>query len=435
MNDRPRVVIVGAGFGGLRAAAALKNAPVDVVLIDRFNYHTFQPLLYQVATSALEPGEIASTVRGIFHHQKNFAFELGNVVGVDWEQKALLLEDEPPVPFNYLILAAGASTNYFGIDGAEQYSFPMKTVDEANALRNHIITVFEEVSADPELIDEGWLNFVVVGGGPTGVEMAGALSELFDMVLRKDYPRLDMNRAHVVLLEASDKVLAPFAPNLRSYTLDELRKRHVDVRLGEAVTKVTEDTVYLKSGGEIRTRTVVWGAGIRGVPMANGLGVEVGRGGRVVVNDDLSLPGHPEAFVIGDLAASKGPDGNIYPQLARVAIDGGKHAARMILRHMQGLPGEPFIYKDPGTMATIGRNAAVAQLPGDIKLKGFLAWSAWVWLHLWFLVGFRNRVGVFVSWVWNYFTYDRGVRMIMPTPRRRRHQFQAAAKESEEIAA
>ncbi|MFN8500026.1 MAG: NAD(P)/FAD-dependent oxidoreductase [Anaerolineae bacterium] len=435
MKAKPRVVIVGAGFGGIKAAEALKKAPVEVVLVDRFNYHTFQPLLYQVATAALEPGEIASTVRGIFHKQKNFSFEMGNVVGVDWENKALLLEDEPPAPFDYLILAAGASTNYFGIDGAEQYSFPMKTVDEANALRNHIITVFEEVSACPELIDEGWLNFVVVGGGPTGVEMAGALSELFHMVLRKDYPRLDVTQARVILLEASDKVLAPFAPNLRSYTLDELHKRHVDVRLGEAVTRVAEDAVYLKSGEAISTRTVVWGAGIRGVPLANALGVEVGRGGRVVVNDDLSLPAHPEVFVIGDLAASKGPDGAIYPQLARVAMDGGVHAARQILRRMQGLPGEPFIYKDPGTMATIGRNAAVAQLPGGVKLKGFLAWSAWVWLHLWFLVGFRNRAGVFVSWVWNYFTYDRGVRMIMPTPRRRRQQFQAEAKASEQIAA
>ena len=435
MQAKPRVVIVGAGFGGLKAAEALKNAPVDVTLIDRFNYHTFQPLLYQVATAALEPAEIASTVRGIFHNQKNFSFELGNVVGVDWENKALLIEDEPPVYFDYLILAAGASTNYFGIDGAEKYSFPMKTVDEANALRNHIISVFEEVSADPGLIDEGWLNFVVVGGGPTGVEMAGALSELFHMVLRKDYPHLDINRAQFILLEAAEHVLAPFAPDLRSYSLDELRKRHVDVRLGEAVIRVTEDHVTLKSGDAIPTHTVIWGAGVRGVPLANALGVEVGRGGRIVTNDDLSLPGRPEVFVIGDLAATKGPDGVLYPQLARVAIEGGAHAARMIRRRLEGQPGEPFIYKDPGTMATIGRNAAVAQLPGSIKLKGFLAWAAWVFLHLWFLVGFRNRVGVFVNWVWNYFTYDRGVRMIMPTPRRRRQQFQAEAKASEKIAA
>ncbi len=269
------------------------------------------------------------------------------------------------------------------------------------------------------LIDRGWLNFVVVGGGPTGVEMAGALMELFHMVLRKDFTRVDVSRARVVLLEATDKLLGSFHESLRRNTVETLRRSGVEVKLGEAVVQVTPETVRLKSGEVIPTRTVVWGAGVRANALVNALGVELGRGGRIVVGDDLSIPDHPECFAIGDVAASRFADGSLHPQLAQVALQGAKHAAEQIRRRMSGEPGTPFVYRDPGTMATIGRNAAVAQLPNGLKMTGWLAWLAWLFLHLLYLVGFRNRLSVLVDWFWNYFTYDRGVRLILPFERRK----------------
>jgi NADH dehydrogenase len=300
------------------------------------------------------------------------------------------------------VFAAGATTNDFGVPGVRELAFPLKKLDDALALRIHIIKVFEEVDANPSLIEKGALNFVVVGGGPTGVEMAGALQELISMVLHKDYPKLDTARARVILIESGGEVLSVFDAGLRGYALGALQKLGVDVRFNEAVVKVTDSEVQFKSGNAIPTRTVVWGAGIKANPLAQTLGVPLGRGGRVVVNDDLSIPGHANAFVIGDMAAGKDTQGGIYPQLATSAIRSGKHVARQIERKVRGEATQPFAYADPGFMATIGRNAAVAQFPNGAKFRGRLAWFMWVGLHLLQLIGLRNRMQVFINWVWNY---------------------------------
>lgn len=424
MNGKPNVVIIGAGFGGMRAATSLKDAPVDVILVDQHNYHTFQPLLYQVATAALDPEEIAHTIRGIFHHQENFHFRLGKVVGVDWEQQQVQLAEGEPISFNYLILAAGVTTNYFGIPGVEENSFALKSLQDALTLRSHVMRQFEMADAHPTLVEDGVLNFVVVGGGPTGVEMAGALLELFDMVLRKDFQQLEVERARVILVEATDKVLAPFHPSLRENALKTLEKRGVEVMLNEAVVKATPEQVILKSGKVIPTRTLVWAAGVRSNKLADTLGLEQTRGGRIVVNGDLSVPGNPHVFVVGDMAASKDEKRELLPQLAQVALQGASHVVKTIKKRVAGDTSEqpPFRYVNLGTMATIGRNAAVTEFPFKMgpRFTGFLAWLMWLFLHLMYLVGFRNRLNVFVNWAWNYFTYDRSARLILEEERQPR---------------
>ena len=322
-SRKPQVVIIGAGFGGLKAARALKNAPVDVLLVDARNHHTFQPLLYQVATAALDPEEIAHSVRGIFHGQRNVRFRMARVTGVDWAAKQVATESGDAIPFDYLVLAAGAVTNDFGVPGVRDHAFGLKSLDEAVALRGHIMRQFELADANPALIDSGALTFVVVGGGPTGVEMAGALAELFEHVLARDFPRIDRARARVILLEAGERLLLPFHPSLSANTLNVLRARGVDVRFAQAVVEAGADGVRLKSGEFIQSRTVVWGAGVKASPLAAMLGAEQTRGGRLVVNGDLSLPAHPEAFVIGDMAAGKDAGGALYPQLAQAAMQSG----------------------------------------------------------------------------------------------------------------
>jgi NADH dehydrogenase len=411
-TSRPKVVIVGAGFGGLRTAHRLSKLPVDVTLVDARNYHTFQPLLYQVATAALDTEAIAHTVRGMFQHERNVAFRMAEAQGVDWEGKRLIVDCCEPIPFDYIVFAAGTVTNDFGIEGVAQNAFGLKSIEEAVALRSHIMCQFELADADPALIEQGALTFVIVGGGPTGVEMAGAMVEWIDRVLRKDFPRLDVSRSKVILLEALDKLLAPFDPTLQKHALNVLTRRGVDVRLNTAVTQVTPDAVHLKSGEIIPTCTVIWGAGVKAHPIAGKLGVEQSRGGRIVVNPDLSIPSKPFAFVIGDLAMGKNPDGTPHPQLAQAALQGGAHVATQIARLMRDEPAEPMVYKDPGFMATIGRSAGVAQFPNGWKFKGFIGWFMWLFLHLVFLVGFRNRAVVFITWMYSYFTYDRSARLI-----------------------
>lgn len=417
MNGKPNVVIIGAGFGGMRAATSLKNAPVTVTLIDQYNYHTFQPLLYQVATAALDPDEIAHTIRGIFHEQENFNFRLGKVTGVEWEEQQVLMADESTIPFDYLIIAAGAATNYFSIPGVEAHSLPLKTVPDALRMRSHVMRQFEEADANPALIDKGILNFVVVGGGATGVEMAGSLIELFDMVLRKDFQHLDVSRARVILVEALDKLLPPFHPSLRTNALETLRKRGVEVMLNEAVAEATADEVKMKGGLVIPTRTLIWAAGIRAHPLADVLGLEQSKQGRIVVNPDLSIPGKPNVFAVGDIAANLDEKGQLQPQLAQVALQGASHVVKVIKQRLVGNTSTPapFRYRNLGTMATIGRNAAVTEFPTRFgpRFTGFLAWLSWVFLHLMYLVGFRNRVNVLINWVWNYITYDRSARLIL----------------------
>ena len=433
--SRPRVVVVGAGFGGLEAARALHRAPVDVLLVDRNNYHTFQPLLYQVATAGLEPEEIAHAVRAIYHEQANFHFRLGEVRAVDWERRRVALADGGELEYEFLILAAGASTNDFGIPGVREHGFALKSLTDAVRLRAHVLEEFERASHDPDAIRRGALCFVIVGGGPTGVETAGALVELFDKVLRKDYPSLDMKSARVVLIEREPRLLGTFHPSSQAYALAVIEKRGVEVLLGSAVESVTADSVALAGGRTIASRTLIWAAGVRASRLADRLGLEQGRAGRIAVQPDLSVKERPEVFVIGDMAASTDEKNELHPQLAPVAIQGARHAARMIRRRLAGLPSEPFVYRDHGTMATLGRNAAVAELPGGIRTRGWIAWWMWLGLHLVQLIGFRNRAIVLMNWAWNYFTYERGARLILDDAAERARRAQGSERRTDDARA
>ncbi len=413
MAGVPKVVVIGAGFGGLEVARHLKGAPVELTLVDQHNFHTFQPLLYQVATAGLNAADVAHAVRGLFHKQSNVRFRQGRVTGVDWDARTVSVAGQPDLPFDHLVLAGGATVTYFGTPGAEEHGFPLYTLSDATRLRNHVVRRFEATDTDPTELDRGALTFVVVGGGPTGVETAGALAELFDMVFRKDYPGLDVSRARVVLVEMQDHLLHPFKAPSRRHALFTLRSRGVDVRLGAQVASIEADTVTFANGTVLPCQTLIWAAGVHANPLAATIGVAQDRGGRVVVDPDLRIAGHPGAWAVGDIAAARDRHGELLPQLAPVAMQSGRHVARQIRRALDARPTTPFRYRDKGTMATIGRRAAVAELPGGIRLRGGLAWLAWLGLHLVFLVGKRNRASVLLNWAWNYFTWDRGPRLIL----------------------
>ena len=409
----PKVVVVGAGFGGIEVARHLKGVPVEVTLIDRNNFHTFQPLLYQVATAGLNAADVAHVVRGLFHGQRNLRFRQGTVVGVDWDARVVHLEGQPDLPFDHLVLAGGATVTHFGTPGAAEHAFPLYTLEDAVGLRNHILERFEAADADPTELDRGGLTFVVVGGGPTGVETAGALAELFAMVFRKDYPHLDVSRARVVLVEMQDHLLGPFTAPSRRHALDTLQARGVDVRLGVKVASVAADSVTFVDGEVLPCQTLIWAAGVQAGPLADAADVPQGPGGRITVAADLSIRTRPGGWAIGDIAAAHDKRGFPLPQLSPVAMQSGRHVARQIARVLDGKPTAPFRYWDKGTMATIGRRAAVAELPLGIRLRGGLAWLAWLGLHLVFLVGKRNRLSVLLNWAWNYLTWDRGPRLIL----------------------
>jgi NADH dehydrogenase len=414
----PKVVVVGAGFGGIEVARHLADRPVDLTLVDRNNFHTFQPLLYQVATAGLNAADVAHVVRGLFQGQRNLRFRQATVSGVDWSARQVLLEGQPPLPFDHLVLAGGAAVTHFGIPGAAEHGFALYTLPDAVRLRNHVIERFEAAatraaSGGGTGGDDGGLTFVVVGGGPTGVETAGALAELFAMVFRKDYPELDVSRARIVLVEVQDHLLGPFSPRSRKHALDTLRSRGVDVLLGTGVAEVTAESVRLEDGQVLPCQTLVWAAGVKANPLAEALGLEQGRAGRIVVGPDLRVAAHENVWAIGDIAAATDSKGELLPQLAPVAMQAGRHVARQITRLAEGRSTEAFKYTDKGTMATIGRRAAVAELPGGIKLKGAPAWLAWLGLHLVFLVGKRNRASVLLNWAWNYLTWDRGPRLLL----------------------
>lgn len=413
MGDRPHVVIIGGGFGGLAAAKRLEREAVDVTLIDQHNYHTFQPLLYQVATAGLNAADVGYAVRGLFRRQHRVFFRKGLVIGVDWDAKQVLLKYEDPIDFDYLIIAAGSTTNYFGIPGAAEFAFPLYGLEDAIRLRNHILSLFEAAEAVPELIEDGILNFVVVGGGPTGVEVAGALAELVDKVLADDFHDLDVFRSRIILIEQGEVLLAPFSEKSQRFAKRTLQERGVDVRLGTAVNALTAEQATLADGSVVRTRTLIWAAGVRAGNLAEHVDATQGRGGRITVHRDLSIPGHPYAFAVGDVADADDGKGGRLPQLAQPAIQGGKHAAAQILHTIAKRPRTDFRYHDKGTMATIGRRAAVAELPNGMKLTGPIAWLAWLGLHLVYLLGVRNRVSVVVNWAWNYLTWDRGPRLIL----------------------
>jgi NADH dehydrogenase len=411
---RPHVVIVGSGFGGLNAATHLAPAPVDITVVDRDNYHGFWPLLYQVATAGLGADDIAHPIRSIYSRFPNINVRLGTVTGIDLDARLVEVDDEPVLHYDYLVLAAGSSTSDFGVAGVEDHAFPLKTLPDAVRLRNHILTTFEQAdAAGPGAGDRGELTIVLVGGGPTGVEMAGALSELISHNLAADFHHLDVTRARVVLVEMTDHLLTGFSAASQEAALHTLEARGIEVRLQTTLAKVTPEGVAFEDGTSLAAQTVVWTAGVKANPLAAAVPCETGRGGTIRVTRELSLPDHPEVFVIGDIAGAVGRDGEPLPQLAQVAIQAGRHTARNIRRRLEGRAYRPFRYHNHGIMATIGRRSAVAELPGRLRFRGTLGWIAWLGVHLVFLVGFRNRAVVLVNWAWNYLTWDRASRVIL----------------------
>jgi NADH dehydrogenase len=406
----PHVVILGGGFGGLYAARALGGAPVRVTVVDRRNHHLFQPLLYQVASAALSPGDIASPIRWILRRQRNVEVLLADVVRIDPARRTVVLADGE-IAYDYLIVATGATHAYFGHDEWRGPAPGLKTLEDALHIRRRVLLAFERAEREPDPVKRGaLLTFVVIGGGPTGVEMAGALAEISRESLARDFRHFDPGSAHIVLVEAGANVLATFPEPLRKAARSDLERLGIDVRTGAAVTDVQPGRVSI-GGTVIAAETVLWAAGVAASPVGATLGVPVDRAGRVFVNSDLTIPGHPEVFVIGDLASLKGEDGAPLPGVAQVAIQMGKHAARNIGRAVNGAPSTPFRYRNLGNMATIGRASAVADF-GWLRLKGWIAWQAWLFVHIMNLIGFRNRLVVLVQWAWAYFSYQRAVRLI-----------------------
>lgn len=427
------MIVVGAGFAGLAAVRGLKDVPVDVTVVDSRNHHTFQPLLYQVATAGLDGDDICFPVRGIFSNRTNVRVRMGTVTDVDLDGDTITLDEGDQLHYDDLVLAAGAVTNSYGIPGVEEDAFGLKSLGDALALRSHVLMCFERADAHRVHTLDGMLTFVIAGGGPTGVELAGGLMELFSVVLRKDHPGLDFRKARVLLVEAGDRLLPGFEPRLGTKAFNTLRSMGVELMLNTSVESVTEQDVRLKgpSGGltttraagaqsqptrSIPTRTMVWTAGVRANPLADALGVELTKASRVVVEPDFSIPGHHNVHVVGDMAAGRDADGSLLPQVAPAAMQSADYVGEKIDRRLRGEPPETFSYVDKGTMATIGRHNAVAQLPGGLKLSGPIGWFAWLGLHLMMLLGFRNRVNVLVNWAWNYLTYDRASRIIAESP-------------------
>lgn len=420
MEQRPKVVVIGAGFAGLSAVRTLRNAAVDVVLIDRNNYHTFQPLLYQVATALLEPNQVARSLRASLRGQHNLEIIMAGVQEFDLPGRSIRLDNGETVSFDYLIQGAGAAYNHFGIPGVAEHAFYLKSLSEAANLRSHILNQFELASRNPD--QPGLLEFVIVGGGPTGVELAGALVELFQRVLPDDFPRLDVGKARVHLVEAQGGLLTTYHKSLQRHAEEVLRKRGVSLHLNTALASVSEEGVTTADGSELPSRTVIWAAGVRGNPLAERMGTELGRGFRLKVADDLSVEGFENVFAAGDIVGAVGEEQRVFPQVGQVAIQQGRFAARQILARLEGRPTGRFEYADRGNMAIIGRNSGVAELSprlGGFRLKGFLGFLAWLFIHFVYLPGHRNRLGALLSWGIHYVTFERHARLIarmQPTP-------------------
>ena len=406
-----RAVIVGAGFAGLSAMQALQGADLDITLIDKHNFATFQPLLYQVATAGLNPGDVAFPVRTMLRNHKRVTFRQGILSRVDSAANEIGLLDGTKIAYDYLILALGATTNYFGVPGAEANCDAIYTLDEALAVRNKVFAMFEWAASHG--MKDFNLTTVVVGGGATGVEMAGALAELKQRALTTDYPALDPSSARVILIEAQDRLLTAFSPSLSRYARTELESRGVEVRLNTAVNAVRSDGVELADGEFIESKLMVWGAGVGVDAAVRSLGLAHLNNGRIEVGEDLRVVGTENVFSVGDVAGALGANGSLLPQLAQPAIQTGKHAAMSIKAIMKGEATTAFHYKDKGTMATIGRRAAVAELSGGIKLTGSAAWIAWLALHLMTLLGVRNRLSVLLNWSWHYVSWGRGPKVIL----------------------
>ena len=409
MTD-PRIVIVGAGFGGLSAAKALAGKPFDVTVIDQHNYHLFQPLLYQVATASLSPAEIASPIRAILQRAQNVNVMLGKVSGIDLERREVLAEGRR-IPYDSLVLATGAQHAYFGHGDWAAFAPGLKTIDDATYIRRRILLAFEKAETETDPAERArLLNFVIVGGGPTGVEMAGAIAELANRALAEDFRSIDPRSARIILVEAAPRLLTPFDPPLSEAARTSLEQLGVEVRLGTPVTAL--DAAGVAVGTErIEARTVIWGAGVIASPAGQWLGADTDRAGRVKVAPDLSVPGHPDIFVIGDTAAINDANGNPLPGVAPVAKQQGNYIAALLIARRNGKTVAPFRYRDLGSLATIGRKRAVIQM-GRFKMKGFFAWLLWCVAHIYYLIGFRNRFVVAISWLWNYITFQRATRLI-----------------------
>ena len=407
---RRRVLVIGAGFGGLEAARLLAKLPVNVTVVDRKNHHTFQPLLYQVATAGISPGEIAAPIRWILRGRKNVEVLLGEVTGFDLTHQVVKLTNFE-IPYDHLVVAAGATHSYFGHDEWEPLAPGLKTVEDALEIRRRVLLAFElaereALEGEPQLP----LNFVIVGAGPTGVELAGTLAEIARRALRDEFQAIDPKRTRIILLEGGPRVLPAYAPDLSESAVRQLQKLGVEVRTSAMVTRVEAGAVRL---GEERipAAVVLWAAGVQASELGRQLGVPVDRAGRVPVNRDLSIPQHPEVFVIGDLAALKDEHGKMLPGVAPVAMQEGRAVAKTISRDLKNQPRKDFHYVDKGSLATIGRAAAVAQFRG-LHISGYFAWLGWLFVHIFFLIGFRNRLIVMIQWFWSYVTYERGARLI-----------------------
>ena len=411
VNDRPNIVIIGGGFGGLWAAKSLAEKPVDVTLIDRKNHHVFQPLLYQVATAVLSPGEIAQPIRRILHKADNIEVLLGEVVGFDKENNLVTLADGSQISYDYLIVAGGARHSYFGHDEWEYDAPGLKTIEDAVEMRRRILVAFETAERDAYLTGkQKQLNFVVVGGGPTGVELAGAIADIARKALAKDFKAIDTRTAKVMLFEGSDKILGTFGTHLSDSAKQQLESLGVEVHLNSFVPDVEPGRV--KVGNHwIDCDVVLWATGVAASPLGKELGAEIDKAGRVLVEKDLSLKGFPNIFVIGDMAFLLQENGEPVPGVSPAAMQMGRATADNILAELKGKPRENFVYRDKGTMATIGRKKAIAQLAG-MKFKGLIAWMMWLFLHVFFLIGFRNRLAVLVEWFWAYLTRERSARLI-----------------------
>jgi NADH dehydrogenase len=416
MSERPRVVILGGGFAGLGAAHALHKADADVLLVDRHDYHTFQPLLYQLATGLLEPSAVGHALRDLVHDQDNVTIHKTAVTEIDLDAREVRFAEIEPVGYDYLVLGLGAEVNFFGTDGADEHAFPMYTLSDAVRLKDHLLERWEAADKDPSLIDDGALNVVIVGGGPTGVESAGAIAELYRGDFARDYRGIDQKRARVVLVEGGPEVFAMFKPNLRTYAREALEKRTVEVVTGERVASVAPTRVTLESGNELEAHTLVWGAGLQGNRLIQSLGLELQRGARIGVGPDLTVDGHPEVYAVGDGAAiTDAKTEHVLPQLGSVALQSGEHAGASITRRLEGQEAKPFRYRDKGTMATVGRGAAVVQMLGGRTMKGAKAQLAWGTVHLALLPTNEDRAKAIIDWAGAAMTHQRTGRITVET--------------------
>jgi NADH dehydrogenase len=413
---RPRVLVLGGGFAGIGAAHKLKDRDVDVVLVDKHDYHTFQPLLYQVATGLLEQPAVGHPIRDLVHKQENARVHQDTVTAIDLDAREVRFSELEPLSYDYLVFGLGAEVNFFGVDGAQEHAFPLYTLADAVRLKNHVLETWEAADRKPARIDDGALNIIVVGGGPTGIETAGALAELYHGVFTKDYPDVTPEQARITLVEAGPELFPMFKPDIRAYTEKALAKRNVEVLTGEVVEAITPQRVTLKSGTELKAHTLVWGAGLQGNQLVQSLGLELERGNRIGVDEELRIPSHPEVYAVGDVAAITDQKTNqVLPQLGSVALQAGEHAGETIARKIADKETKPFKYRDKGTMATIGRGSAVVQMLGGRTMKGKAASLAWGTVHLALLPTNEDRAKAVVDWAGAGLTHQREARITVET--------------------